>query len=258
MTHAPTDFAANGGTGADLPLYRRLVESLRGEIEAGVHPVGRQLPTEGEMQTRFGVSRHTVREALRQLKEEGFVTSRQGAGTTVVSRVRPKRFLHEVASINDLITHAHELKYEVESSGMVAAGFELAERLGCAQGDRWLRVEGFRHPEGDPTPAAWAEVFIRADFAGVALNLGRRPGPIYLWIEEMYGTSVEEVEQVIRARPIPEAAAGSLGLKTGEPGVEVRRAYQLAGGACALVAFTIYPAERFSHTTTLRRAKSAG
>ena len=247
-----------GQAEADTPLYRRLVESLRAEIEGGVHAVGSLLPTEGELQSRFGVSRHTVREALRQLKDEGLVASRQGAGTTVISRVRPKRFVHEVASINDLITHAQELKYEVESSSMDTADAELAERLGCGEGERWLRIEGFRHPEGDPAPAAWTEVFIRADYAGVALHLGRRLGPIYLWIEEMYGTSVEEVEQVLQVRALSERAAEGLGLEPGHAGVEVRRTYRLSGGACALVAFTLYAAERFSHTMTLRRARPGG
>lgn len=244
-----------GAASAEAPLYRQLVDSLTSEIAAGVHAVGAQLPTEGELQSRFGVSRHTVREALRHLRDEGLVASRQGAGTTVISRSRPKRFVHEVASINDLITHAQELKYEVESSGMVTADADLGERLDCRLGDRWLRIEGFRHPAGDPSPAAWTEVFLAAEYAGAALYLGHRPGPIYRWIEEMYGASVEEVEQVLRVRSLPEAAAESLGLEAGHAGVEVRRAYRLAGGGCALVAFTLYPAERFSHTMTLRRAK---
>jgi GntR family transcriptional regulator len=249
---------ARGASGEEAPLYRRLVEALRAEIEAGAHPVGSLLPTEGELQSRFGVSRHTVREALRQLKDEGLISSRQGAGTTVVSRVRPKRFVHEVASINDLIAHAQELKYEVDSSAMVVADAELAQRLGCEEGERWLRIEGFRHPEGDPAPVAWTEAFIRSEFAGVALFLGRRPGPIYLWIEEMYGTSVEEVEQVLYGREIFETAAEGLGVEPGHPGVEVKRTYRLGDGACALVAFTLYRADHFSLSMTMRRARPGG
>ncbi len=240
---------------SEAPLYRQLVDAIRAEIQSGVHPAGQLLPTESELRTRFGVSRHTVREALRQLRDEGLVASRQGAGTTVLNPETSELFIHEVASINDLITYAQDLKYAVESSGMVVTDAELAQRLDVPVGQRWLRVEGRRHAPGDSTPIAWSEMFIHPDYAGVALFLGRRPGPLYLWIEEMYSTSVQEVEQVLYGRPIPDAAAVVLNVEPGSPGIEVVRRYFLTGGACALIAFTLHPADRFRHAMTLRRAK---
>jgi len=240
---------------AETPLYRQVVEAIRSEIQSGLYPAGELLPTESELRTRFGVSRHTVREALRQLRDEGLVASRQGAGTTVLTQETSDQFVHEVASINDLITYAQDLVYAVESSAMVVADAEMARRLDCPVGHRWMRVEGRRHTPGDSTPIAWSEMYIHPDFAGVALFLGRRPGPLYLWIEEMYSTSVQEVEQVLYGRPLPEAAAAILGLEEGAPGIEVRRTYYLTGGACALIAFTLHPADRFRHSMTLRRAK---
>ena len=241
----------------DTPLYRQLVDTLRSEIQSGQYPAGQLLPTESDLRVRFGVSRHTVREALRQLRDEGLVASRQGAGTTVLSPGANEQFVHEVASINDLITYAQELIYAIESSAMVAADADLARRLDCRPGQRWLRVEGRRHPPGDDTPIAWSEMYIHPDYAGVALFLGRRPGPLYLWIEEMYSTQVQEVEQVLYGRSIPDAAAAILDAEPGAPGIEVRRRYFLTGGACALIAFTLHPAERFRHSMTLKRAKRA-
>ena len=73
------------------PLYRRVVQTLKQEIVSGVYPVDSQLPTEGVLQERFSVSRHTIREALRELREAGLVASRQGFGTTVLGRDRPAR-----------------------------------------------------------------------------------------------------------------------------------------------------------------------
>ncbi len=244
--------------GGDGPLYRKLVGTLRSEIQAGIYPVGELLPTEAELRTRFGVSRHTVREALRQLRDEGLVASRQGAGSTVLRPDAAARFVHEVASIADLIAYAEELKYQVDSSGMVVADAELAAQLDCLVGQRWLRIEGFRYPAGQTAPIAWTEVYVHADFAGIALNLGRRPGPIYLWIEEMYGAQVQEVEQVFVGRTVPEAIAPSLKLAQGAAVIEARRSYFLAGGALALIAITIHPADSFRHAMVLRRARPQG
>ena len=240
---------------AEGPLYRKLVAALRSEIQAGVHPVGGLLPTEAELRARFGVSRHTVREALRQLRDEGLVASRQGAGTTVVSPAASTRFVHEVDSIADLIAYAEELKYQVDSSAMVTADAELAARLDCPVGQRWLKIVGFRYPTGETAPAAWTQVYVHADYAGVALYLDRRPGPIYLWIEEMYGTSVQEVEQVFTGGVAPDGLAPQLKLQPGAPVIEARRSYFLAGGAMALTAITLYPVDRFRHAMVLRRSR---
>ena len=244
--------------GAEEPLYRKVVGALRSEIQSGAFPVGGLLPTEAELRTRFGVSRHTVREALRQLRDEGLVTSRQGAGTSVVRQDGAERFVHEVDSVADLIAYAEELKYQVEGSAIVAADAELAARLDCPVGQRWLRIEGLRYPEGQAAPIAWTEVHVHADFAGIALHLGRRPGPIYLWIEEMYDVAVQEVEQVFTGGAAPDAVAPALGLPQGAAVIEARRTYHLAGGQVALIARTIYPVERFRHAMVMRRSRLPG
>ena len=57
------------------------MRALKDEIVSGVLPVGSQLPTEEELCERFSVSRYTVREALRRLREDSLVSSRQGQGT---------------------------------------------------------------------------------------------------------------------------------------------------------------------------------
>jgi DNA-binding FadR family transcriptional regulator len=62
-------------------IYARVVEGiLRGDFG-----VGGKLPTEGELATRFGVSRPTVREALSRLRSDGVIETRRGSGSHVVS-----------------------------------------------------------------------------------------------------------------------------------------------------------------------------
>src|SRR5262245_57157720 len=114
-TAATARSARDGDASSSAPLYRRVVQTLKHEIVSGVYPVDSQLPTEGELQERFKVSRHTIREALRELRAAGLVASRQGFGTTVLRPGSPRPYVHEVASINDLIELANATKYEVSS-----------------------------------------------------------------------------------------------------------------------------------------------
>jgi DNA-binding GntR family transcriptional regulator len=241
---------------AAAPLYRRVVQTLKTEILKGLYPVGTQLPTEGKLSARFRISRHTVREALRQLRDDGLVTSRQGSGTTVRTAAGAQPYVHTVASIDDLVAYASGTQYRAASSAIIVADAALAERLDGNVGQRWLRIEGYRYGPNRVLPICWTEVFVHAAYAGVGLLLDRRPGPIYGWIEEQYGERITEVEQSLRARPAPEGIVATLKIKPASIVVEVRRKFRIASGTIAEISFNLYPAERFSFSMTLRRARS--
>ena len=65
------------------PLYRQLYHHLRRHILAGHWPPQSQLPPSRQLAQQCGVARQTVTAALAQLRAEGYITSRQGAGTFV-------------------------------------------------------------------------------------------------------------------------------------------------------------------------------
>ena len=235
------------------PLNRKVVDTLRREIEGGRPMVGERLPTEEALCQRFGVSRHTIRDALRKLREESLVSSRQGAGTTVIRRGSQPLYVQSVSSVEELLQYATEARYEVDKSGMVVADAALARRLGCSASQRWLRVEGFRYLAGQAEPICWTEVFILADYAGVGLRIGRCAGTIYSWIEEMYGVRISEVEQVLQAEPMPDAIGKRLSAPPGGTAISIRRAYRLADRRLVEVAFNLHRSDRFTYSVTLKR-----
>lgn len=69
--------------GVGVPLYRQLFLVLHDEIARGAIAAGDPLPTEQELCDQFGVSRITVRRALADLAEQGYITRRQGVGSFV-------------------------------------------------------------------------------------------------------------------------------------------------------------------------------
>lgn len=244
-------------TRADAPpLYRRVLDVLRRDILAGA-PTGARLPTEEALCRRFGVSRHTVREALRRLREEGLVASRQGAGTTVAAPVRAPLYVHDVTSVEELLQYAAETRYEPGSGRLLTARGALADRLGCAAGTRWLRIEGFRFAGAEALPICWTEVFVRAEFGRIAELIGHRPGPVFGWIEEVYGQRMARIEQTLRAVALPATVAAGLGAEPGGTAIEISRAYRTTTGKLAEVSFNLHPAERFTYSITLRRQTEA-
>ena len=235
--------------------YLQVARTLRKEIVDGVYPVGSQLPTEHELCERFSVSRYTVREALRRLRDDNLVASRPRAGTLVVPRVSSDSYVQDVMSINDLLAFAAGAQFAIESTKMVAIDDELADLTGLTKGDEWLTVRGFRHADGAESPVCWTEYYINRSFAAVGRLLQRHTGPIFPLIEDLFGVSIVEVHQEITAIAISPALAKSLRVVAGTPALEVRRTYTTSDGEVAQVTVNTHPGSRFRHSMTMRRVR---
>lgn len=67
-------------------LWEQIADTLRAEISGGHYRPGDRLPTEQALAERFGVNRHTVRNALKALADAGMIHTRRGAGSVVAAR----------------------------------------------------------------------------------------------------------------------------------------------------------------------------
>ncbi len=238
------------------PLYLQVVNVLKDEIVRGVYPVGSQLPPEEELGKRFAVSRYTIREALRRLREDHLVSSRQGSGTTVSSPRPAESFVHEVMSINDLVAFATGARLSAESIELIAVDRKLAGHIGVKSGEEWLAVRGYRNAAGSGLPVCWTEVYINREFAAVGRLLQRHSGTIFHLIEDLFGQSIVEVSQEIGAAAMSAQMAQGLHAQGETMALEVRRVYKLASGKTAQIVINTHPASRFRHSMTMRRIKS--
>jgi DNA-binding GntR family transcriptional regulator len=240
---------------AEDHLYLRVARALKKDIVAGVYPVGAQLPTEDDLCKRFAVSRYTVREALRRLREDNLVSSRQGAGTVVVPRQSSGSYAQDVMSINDLVSWAVGRRFAIDSMQMLVIDDELAARSGLPKGEQWLVVRGLGHVEGQDNAFCWAEYFIHQDYAAVGRLLPRHTGPVFPLIEDLFGQSIVEVVQEIGATLMTPMLAQGLKVAVGSAGVEVRRTYKTSDGQIAQVTISVHPAARYRHAMSLRRVR---
>jgi len=220
-----------------------------------VYPVGSPLPTEDELCRRFSVSRYTVREALRRLREDNLVASRQGAGTIVVPRRSPNSYVQDVMSISDLLTFASGARFAIESIEMIVMDATRAARTGLATGLEWMSVRGFRQAEGAKVPVCWTEYYIHREYAAVGRLLPRHTGPIFPLIEDLFGLNIVEVHQEITAVLISPDLAVGLKVEAATAALEVRRTYKTSDGDIAQVTVNTHPASRYRHSMTMRRVR---
>lgn len=72
-----------GGAPFDAPVYAALSDRLRGAFTDGRLPAGARMPSERELTTALGLSRTTVTRAYQQLRDQGYLRTRQGSGSIV-------------------------------------------------------------------------------------------------------------------------------------------------------------------------------
>lgn len=111
---------------------------------------GSQLPSEAQLARMLGVSRNTVREALRILEREGMVFSRHGVGTFVINTGKASNLtvLNKVADF--VREHGYAPGAKNIRRSRVPAPAAVAARLLCAPGTELVCVEGVRTANGKP------------------------------------------------------------------------------------------------------------
>lgn len=238
---------------ADAPLYVQLARVLKDEIVSGVFPVGSLLPTEDQLRKRFAVSRQTIREALRQLREQNLIVSRRKTGTTVVPPRPYDSYAHDVASIRDLLAFAADAHVEFASIKMISIDGKLACRTQLPEGEERLALCGLGFRKGCALPVCWTEYYVNRAFARIGRMVHTYTGPIFPLIESLFGVEIVSVHQTISAVLVPPAMEHSLKVASGTPALGVRQTFELAGGEIAQVTLSVLPAERFQHSMTMRR-----
>jgi GntR family transcriptional regulator len=71
------------------PAYKQIADDLRRKIETGELEQAGQLPTELELREEYGASRNTIRDAIKRLIQAGYVETRPGQGTFVLTKIDP-------------------------------------------------------------------------------------------------------------------------------------------------------------------------
>ena len=157
---------------ARTPIWQGIAADLRQAIGQGHYGPGDRLPTEAELSSRFGVNRHTVRQALAALADEGLVHARRGAGVFVMAKPadyplgRRVRFHRNIAASGR--TPARRLT-RLESR---AADAHEAELLGLDPGALIHVVEGTSLIDEVPA-AVFRSIFDAGRFPDLLEHLAR-------------------------------------------------------------------------------------
>ncbi|MGM9924072.1 MAG: GntR family transcriptional regulator [Bacillus sp. (in: firmicutes)] len=87
-------------------LYLQVIEKIKQDIRDGVYIEKEKLPSEFELSKQLGVSRATLREALRILEEENVIIRRHGVGTFINTKPLFSSGIEQLSSVTSMIEQA--------------------------------------------------------------------------------------------------------------------------------------------------------
>lgn len=244
--------------GAREPLYMSLARALLQDIDSGRYAVGSLLPTEDGLAQRHGVSRHTVRQALRELKEEGVIASRAGIGTKVRARSETARFFSGINTVSDLLQFVDATEMHVIARAEVLADAELAAQLHCKPGQAWCEISILRKLPQHKLPLSYLQVYLRPEYADVVGPRKLFTRPIYSLVEARYGVRIVEVLQEITAANLTGPMARALKATEGQAAMRITRYYLDRTGSVVEVGIGHYPSGRYTQTSRFRAHSAEG
>jgi len=223
-----------------VPLYHQAAQALEQAIEDGRLPRGSKLEGELDLAEQFGISRPTMRAALKQLVDKGLLIRRRGIGTIVATR--PVRRAVALTSLyDDLKESGREPTTRVVSFEETVCPPEVAEQLELGRDAPVLRLERLRIAGDDPI--ALMHNFVPVGLLGIEREDLEMTGLYDLFRRS--GITPHVATQRVGARKANDEEAELLEMEVGDPVLTMTRtAYDSAGRPIEYGSHS-YPAESY-------------
>lgn len=232
--------------------YRQITSILVSEIQDEVWTTSNAFPTEMELVDRFGVGRNTVREALRELQELGYIRRRHGARSVLASATPENAFVNSVRSAEELLDYAKTTKSTLLTTETIRVDSALARRLGMTLGTEWLRLGLLRSRDGQSAPFCYSEVYIASAYSDVVEHFGSE-AELFRLIEKRYKLVICRIEQEIEASLVDANIASRLNVQVGSASLRVHTKFFSSDDELVEVGVVHFPASRYKVRLSLDR-----
>lgn len=202
------------------PLYMKIKEALKKSILEGVYKEHEKLPSEKSLMDQFGVSRITVRQALRDLTSEGLIFSSQGKGT-FVSKPKAVQDVHRLEGFGEaMASKGYDTTARVIGIRQMNGTREVLDALNLKPKAQVVEVKRIRYLNREP---------ISIDTSYFPLEIGEHlfskdlSGDIFPMLENQLGTTLGSADIRLEARAADAEVAELLQIEPGNPIMWVQR-----------------------------------
>ncbi|OPA75123.1 hypothetical protein BVG16_21160 [Paenibacillus selenitireducens] len=199
-----------------VPLYFQVSQIIENEVKAGTFKPGDLFSTEEELQQRFNVSRSTIRKAIDDLKQRGWLIQQVGKGTFVGSYHLSKTKSHLLSLTEELREKGIEPGTKYIHVTTESPSKEVAEQLHY---DKEVHVIK-RVRTADGVPFVYITQYLPGFFQVKDEEVGES---VYKFLERTNGLHLDESIHVVGAAPADKEVAEALQVKEGDPVVTFTR-----------------------------------
>ena len=227
------------------PLYDQLVDVLRDRIVNELEP-GDLLPSERELTERYGLSRTTVRQALRELEGLGLVYRRHGKGTFVASTEAQATNLSQTYSFTEQMREMGRVPAtDILEFSRAGADKYLAGHMGLRIADAVYVLRRLRSADGVPMMLERTYLPVRR-FLG--LTREQLEGvSLYEVMEGAYHERIRLAEEEFSASIARPEEARALGIKEGSPVLDLMRTTTNEAGEVIEFTLSVARADQFRY-----------
>ncbi len=134
-----------------IPLYYQLKEIIREKIEIGELKPGDLVPSERELSELHQISRPTVRQALKELVNEGLLHREKGRGTFVAEPKLNYGFIQKLTTFyDDMVAKGYTPTTKVIKQEIKEARKVIGNRLNLGEHEKIIYISRIRYVEDEP------------------------------------------------------------------------------------------------------------
>lgn len=233
-----------------IPLYYQLEEYIKAQIDSGELQPDEAIPSERIYAEMFKISRMTIRQALTNLVNQGYLYRQQGKGTFVNIKKVEQQLEGMTGFTEDMVERGFIPGSRLISFEIIEASQHVAAQLGLIDQNSVYKIKRVRLANSLPIAleTAYLPVHLFKDLTEETIRHS-----LYKYIEETLSLEISEATQEIEAATAKEAEIRHLEVETGTPILLIRRTSCLKNKTPFEYVKTAYRADRYKFVHTMQR-----
>jgi GntR family transcriptional regulator len=224
----PDDFMIDKNS--PVPYYHQLKVFIIHEIDRGDWLPEQKLPSEAEFCVRFDISRTVVRQAIKELQNEGYLETEKGKGTFIT---RPKIVEGFVQSLTgfyeEMVNKGYKVTTHILKQELSPATRTVAEALEVEPNTPVITLSRLRKLNDEPS--VFVTTYIPEDVCPELLEADLENKSLYDFLEHCgCGLMIDKGKRYISVRLANEYEASLLNMEVGAPLIELDSVTYLSNG----------------------------
>ncbi|TDC79291.1 GntR family transcriptional regulator [Streptomyces hainanensis] len=232
-----------------LPLWYQVSQSLRASILGRSPEAPLRLPTEEQLAGHYGVSVLTMRQALKELEQEGLISRHRRRGTFIEPAAGPRAPVRLLGSVDAIVAQQSGEETTLLGHGPVPVPTDLAGFFpDLAEVVRFRRL---RRDRTSGEPVNWVENLVRPEVAARIEPATLARWPMTRVLRDVAGVAVGRITNTVQARLADPETARLLAVPLLSPILHITGVEYDACGRAVDVARIHYRGDRFSFAVSM-------